>query len=126
VTDKKKPGSRPALTVKGKGGQSGPVADGKPAPKKLAAPPRPKGPAFTAPKSPSRRKDLFWMCQRNTGRRPVKRHDSLESATEEARRLAENNPLALVWVYECRTVAEVKAGKGAGPQDEPGSKDGAP
>jgi hypothetical protein len=54
---------------------------------------------------------------RSTGRRPRERHLTLQAAQEEAKRLAAGNPLAEVWVLECRTVETHRAEVAEAPSD---------
>ena len=75
---------------------------------------RPKGeptpPTPLRPKASYLRR--FWLVMRSTGRRPKKRHTSLEEAQEEARRIAAQYPAGSpveVWVIECSTVETITA-----------------
>jgi hypothetical protein len=109
MTDPQKPagpGGKPLLTLKPKGGkQATPRPQEKPAkPSAQKPPPRPKGPAYTPPRTLEPFLERFWMVMRSTGRRPKVRHATLQEAQEEARRIAADNPGADVWVIECRTV----------------------
>jgi hypothetical protein len=102
VTDPKKPGCLPTLTLKGKSGKPVPKAAQKPAKQKPA--PKPKGPAYTPPRQPVERMDVFWMVYRDNGRRPRARHSTLEGARFEAQRIAAQSPGAQVWVIRCEMI----------------------
>jgi hypothetical protein len=47
---------------------------------------------------------VFFMVMRSNGQRPKVRHLTLQSAQDEARRIAANNPGSDVWVIESKTV----------------------
>lgn len=109
------PPKRPTLTLEPKAAATGKAQD---APERtdkapLQAPAlqpaaRPPGPAYTAPRAPAPYLEHFWLVMRDSGRRPKARHETLEAAQEEARRIAAACPGAAVWVIEARTVETVR------------------
>jgi hypothetical protein len=111
VSDPKKPGRRSTLTLTDKGGKlAAPGAPEKPQqPRKLPAPPRPRGPTYTPPGTHEPFLERFWLVKRSNGRRPKMRQLMVEAAQEEAARVSVNNPGADVWVIECRIIETFKA-----------------
>jgi hypothetical protein len=56
--------------------------------------------------------ETFFMCMRDSGRRPKVRHATLQEAQAEAHRIAQQCPGASVWVIQARTVETFSTPRG--------------
>jgi hypothetical protein len=59
-----------------------------------------------------------WLVMRSTGQRPRRGHTTLESAQEEACRIAALNPGAEIWQIECHTISTLRSASSPPPSGE--------